>query len=117
MNNQKQRAMLTKIEDLRKGDVVLIGTNGSRLAEVKILRQPQLATTGKLKTWRGAPRWKSILCALREETYTHTYTNYSGNVSKYDYTRPVIANGQPYNKEKRINFTDKDCWLIKREEP
>jgi len=109
--------MLTKVEDLRKGDVVLIGTNGSRLAEVKILRQPQLATTGRLKTWSGVPRWKSVLCAVREEKFTQTYTNGNGSSSVYKYTRTVIANGQDYNTEKRIDFTEKDCWLIKREEP
>jgi hypothetical protein len=79
----------------------LIGTNGSRLAEAKILRQPQLATTGRLKTWSGVPRWKSVLCAVREETYTHTYTNYNGASSTYKYTRTIIANGQDYNLEKK----------------
>jgi len=107
--------MLTTVEDLRKDDVVLIGGNGGCITEVKLLRQPQKATIGKLKTWYGHDRWKSVLCAVREETYTRTYTSYGGHVSTYNYKRLIVANGQDYNKEKRIDFTGKQVWLIKRE--
>jgi hypothetical protein len=108
--------MLVKVDDLRKGDVILVGINGSRLAEFKLLRQPMLATTGKKTTWWGLPRWKSVLCAVREEKITRKYTNHQGQSSNYDYTRCVIAEGQPYNREKRLDLTDKDIWLLKREE-
>ena len=42
--------MKAAIEDLKKGDVVITAI-GSVLAEVKILRQPQLAKIGKKVTW------------------------------------------------------------------
>jgi len=102
--------MKATIEDLKKGDVVITAI-GSVLAEVKILRQPQLAKIGKKVTWYGAPRWMSIPCSIRYETVKHTSTHGHSWTRKY----PVIANGDPYTDEKRIDFTDKKCWIIKRE--
>lgn len=102
--------MKVSINDLQKGDVVLtcIGTD---LVEVKLLRQPQLAKLGKKKTWSGVPRWTSIPCALRLETTN--FTTVGGH--KYSRTKGVIADDQEYNCEKRIDFSERVCWLIKRE--
>lgn len=103
--------MKATIEDLKKGDVVIVNL-GSVLAEVKLLRQPQLAKTGKKTNWKGVNRWTSVPCAFREETFTYK-TSYSNSV--WTQKKPVIANGAEYNVEKRIDFTDKICWIIKRE--
>jgi hypothetical protein len=97
--------MKATVEDLRKGDVVLIAI-GSILSEVKLLRTPQIAKRGKLITWRGNQKWSSVPCVLREETQTH---------NRWTVTKPVVANGEDYNTEKRIDFTEKVCWIIKRE--
>lgn len=102
--------MKATVEDLRKGDVVLIST-GSTLFEAKLLREPRKVIRGKKTTWRGIDKWTSVVCAVREETFTYQY---QGNNRTYNYTRPVICNGD-YNKEKRINFTGRDCWILKRE--
>ena len=53
----------------------------------------------------------SIPCSIRYETVKHTSTHGHSWTRKY----PVIANGDPYTDEKRIDFTDKKCWIIKRE--
>jgi len=103
--------MIAKVEDLKKGDTVIVAL-GSHLAEVKLLRQPQLAKYGKKLTWYGKPKWTTVLCALRHEVETGT-TSYN---RAYTIERPVIADGKEYNKEKRIDFTGKTAWIIKREQ-
>jgi hypothetical protein len=107
--------MRATVEDLRKGDVVLIST-GQGIFDVKLLRQPQLAKVGKKTTWGGKPRWTSVLCAMRIDTITQHYTNYNGKVHTYVMKRKVLSNGRDYNEEKRVDFSEKECWIIKREE-
>jgi hypothetical protein len=102
--------MHARIEDLRKGDVVLVAL-GNNLAELKILRQPCLAKRGNKVNWYGVPRWTSVLCACREETITGTSTG--GRPWKI--TKSVVADGKDYTRERRIDFTFKTCWIIKRE--
>jgi hypothetical protein len=104
--------MLARIEDLRKGDVVIIAS-ASQLFEAKLVRQPKLAAQGRKLTWDGKPRWTSVLCSIREEVEVVTYNN-----GKHQYTKRilVVANGKPYTRDKRIDFTRRSCWLIKREE-
>ncbi len=106
--------MKARIEDLKKGDVILVASSKG-LFEAKILRQPSLATQGKLTTWWGAPRWKSVLIAIREETTVRGYTSWNGKVTNYNYTKAVIADGKEYTREKRIDLSDADVWIIKRE--
>lgn len=106
--------MYAKVEDLKKGDVVLVASIKG-LCEAKLLRNPTKAKTGSLKTWYGTDRWTTIPCQIREEDVVRIYTNWSGKSINYKYTFPVIANGKEYNKEKRIDFTDRKCWIIKRE--
>ncbi len=108
--------MLVKVEDLRKGDVIL-AASAKGLYEAKLLRQPALAKVGKKTTWYGIPRWSAVLCAVREETTKRTYSYGSGQTHTYEYTNTVVANDQPYTREKRIDLTDKQFWLIKRETP
>lgn len=107
--------MRTRVEDLRKGDVILL-PSAKGLYEAKLLRQPVKATQGKLITWWGAPRWRGVMCAVRSETFVRQYTNWSGVSTPYNYTKLVIAGDKEYNKEKRIDLTDMDVWLIKREQ-
>jgi len=105
--------MLAKVEDLRKGDVVLT-TCGSVLLEAKLLRQPQLAKLGRKTTWKNTPRWSSVLCAIREESKVYSWGT-GPNLRTWTKTEGVIANGREYNREKRIDFTERECWVIKRE--
>lgn len=107
--------MLAKVEDLKKGDVILT-SSGKGIFEAKLLRQPMLAKTGRKTTWYGIPRWTTVPCLIREEKITRTYVNWQGNNTNYDYVRAVVANGKEYTREKRIDFTDKQVWIIKREQ-
>jgi len=102
--------MKATIEDLRKGDTVLISI-GSVLSEVKLLRQPQLAKRGKLINWKGSKRWSTVVCAIRIED--DSYVTPSG----YNYKKltPVIAAGKEYTEERRVNFNDRVCWILNRE--
>jgi hypothetical protein len=106
--------MLVTVDQLQKGDVVILCANGS-LFEAKLLRQPKHSITKKPLTWRNTQKWCSIPCAVRQETITYNY-GIAPNTRPYSQVRLVVADGQDYNQEKRINFTDRDCWLIKREE-
>lgn len=106
--------MRATVEDLKKGDVIIVGTS-SGIFDAKLLRDPQLAKTGKKTTWGGNPRWTTIPCAVREETITQHYTNYQGKVTPYTTKRRVMSNGKEYNLEKRIDLSEKECWIIKRE--
>ena len=107
--------MFARVEDLRKGDVVLVGA-AKGVFEAKLLRQPCLAKQGKKLTWGGNPRWMGTVCAVREETIKRTYTDYHGNPHSYVFNKEVIANGKEYTKEKRIDFSEAEVWVIKREE-
>ena len=106
--------MYARVEDLRKGDVVII-CSSSGIYDVKLLRTPQKAKIGKLKTWGGNDRWTSIPCALRIDTITQNYTNHLGKVSTYTTKQKVLSNGRDFNTEKRVDFSEKECWIIKRE--
>ncbi len=106
--------MRATIEDLRKGDVVLLSSQKG-IYEAKLLRQPTLAKTGKLVNWFGQKRWMSIPCAVLEETLVRQYTDHQGGIRSYNYTKLSIANGREYTKNKRIDLTGIECWIIKRE--
>lgn len=106
--------MYATVEDLKKGDVVIIG-NSKGIVEAKLLRQPCLAKTGKKLTWGGNPRWTSVLCAVREETINRMYTAHNGQQRPYTFKAEVMANGKDYNKERRVDFSEKEVWIIKRE--
>jgi hypothetical protein len=106
--------MRATVEDLRKGDVIIIG-NAQGIFDAKLLRQPQLAKVGRKTTWAGTPRWSSVLCAIREDSITRHYINYHGVNTPYITKYKGLSNDQDYNVEKRIDLTDKVCWIIKRE--
>jgi hypothetical protein len=57
----------------------------------------------------------SLPCAVFEETIVQTYTTHRGTTQTYNYVKLSIANGNEYNKEKRIDLTGQACWIIKRE--
>ncbi len=105
--------MLVKVDNLQKGDVVILTANGT-LFEAKLLRQPKHSITKKPLTWRQTQKWCSIPCQVRQESFTFQY-GVAPNLRNWTQTRYVVADGKEYNAEKRINFTDRDCWLIKRE--
>jgi hypothetical protein len=112
--------MLVKVEDLRKGDVILAGSSKG-LYEAKLLRQPVLAKQGSKTTWYGTARWTTVLCAVREETtqQVYNYVDHTGATRSRTYSTisTVVADGKDYTREKRIDLTDKELWLIKRETP
>jgi hypothetical protein len=68
-----------------------------------------------LKTWSGADKWTAIPCSMRIETITQHYTSSNGAIRPYVTKRKVLSNGQGYNEEKRIDFSEKECWILKRE--
>lgn len=112
--------MLVRAQDLRKGDVILAAT-AKGLFEAKLLRQPALAKQGKKTTWYGTARWSTVLCAVREETaqQVYNYVDHTGATRSRTYTTvsTVVADGKDYTREKRIDLTDKEFWLINRETP
>jgi hypothetical protein len=105
--------MYATVEDLKKGDVVLIGSS-SGIYDVKLLRTPQKAKQGKLTTWLGKTRWTAVPCEVRIIKVNNSYT-LGGKTQTYVTTEKVISNGEPYTDEKRIDFTGRQCWIIKRE--
>ena len=105
--------MYARVEDLKKGDIVLIGS-ASGIYDVQLLRTPQQARMGKLTTWSGKTRWSTVPCMVRIVDVSNTYTN-GTHSHTYLTKQKVISNGQPYTDEKRIDFTEKECWILKRE--
>jgi hypothetical protein len=98
-----------KIEDLRVGDEVLIGSSMG-LTKVKILRPLKLRSK---PDWRGKLSYSSVKCATNETIETYQIPNRS-----YTYSKKVssVANDAEYNKEKYIDFNYRNIWLIKREQ-
>jgi len=105
--------MIIRVEDLRKGDVVLIAANG-RLQEAKLLRQPRKPKTGRLKLYNHKDRWVSVPCAMRVEEETITYGQGRSYTRKFFTT--TESGTKEYNLEERVDFSDRDCWLIKSED-
>lgn len=106
--------MYARVEDLKKGDVVLIGSS-TGIYDVQLLRTPQRAKLGKLTTWGGRPRWATVPCMVRVAEITHNYTGSGGYTHKYVVKQKVCSNGEPYTDEKRVDFSEKECWILKRE--
>ncbi len=105
--------MYARIEDLKKGDEVIIGSSQG-IYDVKLLRDPSRPKKGKTKTWGGADKWVSIPCSLRIETLIQIYTSHNGTPKQYITKRKVLSNGKGFNDERRIDFSEKECWVIKR---
>jgi hypothetical protein len=112
--------MEIKIEDLKKGDVVLIGASGD-LKCVKLLRDVKLA---KKPDWRGNTVYSKVLCSFRiieiSAPYTRTYRDYQGNMQTYtnhnNIDRSFGLDEHNHNKEAYVDFNYRKIWLIKRDE-
>lgn len=106
--------MYAKIEDLRKGDVVLVASSQG-IFDAKILRDPKKAKLGRLKTWGGSDRWVTIPCAIRIDTITQYPLGHTGTVRTYSFKKKVLSNGRDFNAEVRLDFSEREVWIIKRE--
>lgn len=105
--------MKVTVENLKKGNVIIVSSSKG-LFTLKLLRDPELAKVGSKTTWSGVPRWKSVVCAIKEEIISRTYTTYNGKTQNYTIIRKVLTEDDDFNKEVRIDLTEKECWLIKK---
>jgi hypothetical protein len=101
--------MEIKIEDLRQGDEVLIGSSVG-LKKVKILRPLKMS---KKKNWRGDNCYSKVMCGMNESINTFQIPGRS-----YNYTERVtsLADDVDYNTQRYVDFNYKNIWLVKREE-
>lgn len=111
--------MKVELEDLEKGDVVLIGANSS-IKAVKLLRDPKLMKT---PDWLGRPRYGRILCSQKMDKtilpYTRNYKGYNGQPQSYSGNRTEITFGltdEDHNSEIYIDFNYKNIYLVKKGE-
>jgi len=98
--------MLTKIEDLEKGDEILIAS-GSKFKYLRVLTEPKVSTK---KHW-GDPNkvlYKSVKCSTAEETYKMVY-----RTRTYDRKRWVLR-AEDHNRIIYQNLNDSDILLIKK---
>ena len=101
--------MEIKIEDLRQGDEVLIGSSMG-LKKVKILRPLKMS---KKKNWRGDDCYSKVMCGMNESINTFQIPGRS-----YNYTERVtsLADDVDYNIQRYVDFNYRNIWLVKREE-
>lgn len=112
--------MEIKIEDLKKGDVVLIGTNGN-IKCVKLLRDLRLS---KKLDWKGRQKYRKVLCSQNKyiypDPYTRNYIDSNGASRTYSHPNNVsIKYGMDetgHNQELYIDFNYKNIYLIKHEQ-
>jgi hypothetical protein len=100
--------MEIKVEDLKVGDEVLIGSSLG-LTRVKILRPLKKA---KKLNWRGDVVYSSVKCAYKEKTISY---NIPGRTYTYTSKVGILDDDSEYNKEKYVDFNYRNIWLIKRE--
>ena len=100
--------MEIKIEDLRQGDEVLIGSSMG-LRRVKILRPLKMS---KKKNWRGDDYYSKVMCAMNESINTFQIPGRS-----YNYTERVtsLADNVQYNVQRYVDFNYRNIWLLRRE--
>lgn len=112
--------MEIKIEDLNKGDSVLIG-NSTGIRCVTLLRQPKIA---KKPDWRGRVSYGKVLCSSKKiETkapYTRTYKDSQGTIHSWSNPKNVdITYGMDendHNHESYVDFNYKNIYLLKKSE-
>ena len=99
--------MEIKIEDLRQGDEVLIGSSMG-LKKVKILRPLRMS---KKPNWRGQHGYSKVMCAMNESINTYQIPGRS-----YNYTEKVtsLADDVDYNTQRYVDFNYRNVWLVKR---
>ena len=95
--------MLIHVEDLKKGDEVLVTSNG-RFRYLKLLRDMKInPKTGK---------YSVVKCSTRMDLVEHSWRNRNGNVI---YDEVYTATADEHNHEISVNFRWKNIWLVKRE--
>ena len=107
--------MNINIEDIRKGDELLIGGN-SKLRYIRVLETPRLS---KKLDYYGKPKYMSVKLSTIEHinSITRSYKDYTGQIKSY-----VVKNkewpltGEGHNKFYSQNLNGKTFWLIKRAE-
>lgn len=111
--------MEIKIEDLEKGDLVIIGNAGG-IRAVKLLRPMKLA---KKPNWRGDTVYGKVLCSFKETItdvpYTRTYNDYQGNPVTYSGTfrqKNYGLDEKDHNQQKYVDFNYRNIYLIKKGE-
>jgi hypothetical protein len=99
--------MEIKIEDLRQGDEVLIGSTMG-LKKVKILRPLKIS---KKPNWRGDTAYSKVMCGMNESINTFQIPGRS-----YNYSERVtsLADDVDYNVQRYVDFNYRNIWLIKR---
>lgn len=112
-----ENLLVLEVQDLRKGDVVLV-SNQTEIFEAKLRTHPKPLVPrgqgGRTHWWNGVRRYSTIMCDFRQEKVTYTP---QGGGNSWSNMVPVIANGQEYNACKRIDFTGRKVIVIKREQP
>ena len=115
---------LIKIEELLKGDEIIISAN-SKLKYLKVLSKPILGnkdlydvvideTTNSGWNWKVVgKKYKSVRCSIRQDEVS--YKNRAGFQKihkKYVFEQDVSK----YNKKISIDLNGRDIYLVKREE-
>jgi hypothetical protein len=96
--------MLVKIEELRKGDEILVPA-GSTLLYLRLLQDPKIS---KKLGWDGAQKYSSIKCSLKVQTVEHK--NYDGVLY---YRNITECSAEGHNFEKYYNLNHKTIWRVK----
>lgn len=106
--------MLVNVEDLEKGDEVLIGCGGG-MRYLKLLNTPKI---GKRKHWHtGNPMYVSVKCLTNVVSTPRNAMRWQNGqrVTTIVYDNKFILSGDNLNTEIRVDFNYKQCWLIKKD--
>jgi hypothetical protein len=114
--------MLIEIQDLRKGDEVLIGASGN-LKYLRLLRNPRVAKprTGSMRgNWitqgQAVTQYGTVKCSYKQKTISQQYV-YANGTKTHTYNRNIVeCTPDGHNKECYVNFNDRPVWLVKRNE-
>lgn len=101
--------ILIKVEDVKKGDHILIG--GNHLQYLIVQRDIKLS---KKPNWRGEPCYSKVLCSKKVVTKTRTYITSTGGTRNYTY-KEIEASSNDHNTIFYADLNDRAIWLVKRE--
>lgn len=105
--------MLTKIEDLRKGDLVLFPSNG-KFIMIKLLQDPRVDPNPK--GWyvaNGETSYKKIKVSCRRNVAKKTYTWGGRSYTREEYSYECTP--ENHNYVKWIDPHRKNFWILERE--
>lgn len=106
--------MLVRVEDLKIGDEILVGFQGS-FQYFKVLRQPAI---GKRVHWNTkVPMHSNVKVSTRQDIISTTRTRWDGTsytVNKKHWVVEQDVTKHNLNLSKNLNY--KEMWLVKREE-